>query len=204
MTRIRLQQFAACLLPPVVLGALLGAVASMLGGIAALGVIVAGVVLIAVLTPRFVVRYVMPWQIRATLRRTVGVGQAPPAAASPVALPLADQYAQAVNGRDWGALAELTDPAFAFVHPAVSRPYTRERFLKAARMSVRAHPDLRVAVEDVVADMDTPDVVWVHLLETGRPRIGAALRASWWERWTLAADRLTMRQVEVGLVVEAD
>lgn len=204
MKRVRFKVLAACIAPPLVLGAIVGVVAAGVGGVLGLVVAVLGVALIGALVPRLVVRYVVPGQTRAWLRRSLGDGQGSPATARPVSLPLSDRYAAAVNRRDWAALSELTDEHFVLLPQAGHRPLNRRKFLKAARMSATAYPDLLIAVEEVVADPAAPDVAWVRLLETGKPRIGAALHASWWERWTLGTDGLTIREVATGLVVQAD
>src|SRR4051812_43418711 len=131
MTRARLLLLAVCIVPAVIFGTLVGTAAAALGGIAGFAVGVVGVAVIGKLMPRFVARYVLPRQFRSGLRRIVGDGEAPPAGARPVDLPLAERYAAAVNGRDWAALAALVDPELVVVHPASSRPHGRRRFVRA-------------------------------------------------------------------------
>lgn len=201
MIRARLRLLAACLVPAVVFGVLVGLAAGAIGGIAGLAIAVVGVTLIGALTPRFIARYVVPRQLRAVLRRMAGEGELPPASARPVDLPQAERYVTAINARDWAALATLADPNLVVVHPASRRPYGRKRFIKAAKVTVEAYPDLQMSIEEIVAEPGSPDVAWVRVLETGRPRVGAPLRASWWERWTLGADRLTIRELALGRVV---
>lgn len=204
MTRDRLQFIAVCVLPPVVVGGLVGLAAGLLGGIAGLLVAVAGVFLIGVLAPLVVRRYIVPRQYRAALRRMEGQGETPPAGARPVDLPLAERYAAAMTDRDWTALDALADPELVVVIPWSKRPYGRQRFLKAAKATAAAYPDLRVTVEEAVTDPESPDVTWVRVSETGQPHAGAPLRASWWERWTLGPDQLTIRELALGRVVHAD
>ncbi len=204
MTRARLHSIAVCVLPPVVLGVLVGLAAGLIGGIAGLVIAVVGAALIGGLTPLFIRRYIAPRQLRAVLRRMEGEGETPPPDAQPVDLPLAERYAAAMTGRDWTALDALVDPELVVVHPWSKRPYGRQRFLKAAKVTAAVYPDMRVTLEEVVADPASPDVTWVRVSETGQPRAGAPLRASWWERWTLGGDRRTIRELALGRVVYAD
>lgn len=208
MTRARLRLIATCALLGLGIGAVVGVVgavvAGLIGGIAGLGVAVMGAVLAVLLAPRFMVRYVLPRQLRSMLRRMADAGEMPPPNARPVELPLAGRYAAATNARDWAVLGELVDHDLVLTHPATSRRYGRKHFLKSARVSTEAYPDLRMVVKEVVADPASPDVAWVRVLETGRPRVGAPLHASWWERWTLGADSLTVRELALGRAVQVD
>ena len=204
MTRARLRMVVFCLALPIVIGGLVGVGAGMLGGAAGLAFAVVGVILISLLGPRLLVRYVVPRQTRGVLRRMAEAGDLPPAGVRPTDLPLAERYAAAINARDWDALTELADVDFVARHPEASKPCGRKRFVKAARVSTEAYPDLRIELEEVVADPASPDVAWVRFLETGQPRVGAPLRAVWWERWTLGDDGGTLRELGLGRAVQVD
>lgn len=204
MTRARIRLLIAYVAFPVVVGGLVGISAGALGGGAGLAVAVVGVLLIALLGPRFFARYVAPRQIRAVLRRMIGAGEVPPAGARPIDFQLADRYAAALNARDWGALTELAAVDLVLVHPDVGRRSGRKRFVKSVRVATEAYPDLRIVVEEVVADPASPDVAWVRFLETGQPRVGVPLRASWWERWTLGDDGQTLRELALARAMQVD
>ncbi len=204
MTRARLRTLLFCLALPVVIGGLVGLGAGVLGGAAGLAFAVVGVVLISLLGPRFLVRFVVPRQTRGVLRRLAHSGDLPPAGVRPIDLPLAEAYAAAINARDWDALIELAGVDFVVRHPEASKPFGRKRFVKAARVVTEAYPDLRIEVEEVVADLASPDVAWVRFLETGQPRVGTPLRAVWWERWTLGDGGRTIRELAVGRATQVD
>src|SRR2546423_6396569 len=50
-------------------------------------------------------------------------------------------------------------------------------------------------VEGVGGRPAAPEIAWVRFSELGHSRRGPAIDATWWERWTLDAERRRVREI---------
>jgi hypothetical protein len=102
----------------------------------------------------------------------------------------------------WGAGADPELLAGDFRYAGVGRELSRRRYLRALRIAAVWLPET-ARLEDVVADPDEPDVVWVRQTSVIRPpRGGPEIRTGAWHRWTLTPDRQRIRRFELVAFVE--
>lgn len=144
------------------------------------------------------VRYRLPAQCRALLQRMLDPTAGPPASAEPTRLDAAERWAVALTNRDWRAAADLLDDDFRLLNPVRERKHNARVYVRSIRRMFLAFPDLHLQVDEVVAEQAAPEVAWVRFSETGRPRRGAPIEATWWERWTLDPHGERVREVALA------
>jgi hypothetical protein len=189
-------------------GGLIGIVATVatkvIGG--AVGVLVGATIAVVLLWASFalLIRYALPRRCRALIAGMVvdpGIG-APPNA-RPIALDVAQRWAEALTKRDWAsARAVLADRCV--VRALDTEQRGGRRYTWAVRQLAIAYPDLCVHVDAVLADAAIPDVAWVRFTESGHPRRGPALDATWWERWSMDPAHQRVCAIELVGVTRLD
>jgi hypothetical protein len=127
-------------------------------------------------------------------------GAGPPPGALPVRLETPLRWVRAINARDWRSARAVLADDFALADALQpGRRHSRRVYMRSVRALRLAYPDLRVEVAEVRDDPAAADVVWIRLSELGHPaRNGPALDATWWERWTLDAQRRRIRELELA------
>jgi hypothetical protein len=140
-------------------------------------------------------------RVQTALQAALDPAAGPPADASPIALDIADRWAQAACAQDARALGRLLADDFQATGAPDGRTYGRRVYTMTARRMGRIYPDLHATVDEVVARAGEPHVAWVRLTETGTPRRGAPLDVTWWERWTLDDGARQLRALHhIGVV----
>jgi hypothetical protein len=138
----------------------------------------------------------LPSRCRALTANQLDPAAGPPPGFPLVELPAAERWAAALSSRDWATVRRML--ADDFVLTVGGRPFGAKEFMRGNRMMATAYPSLAVAVDEAHADPDDPDVTWVRFTEHGRPRLGAPLEATWWERWTLDREHERIRASELA------
>jgi hypothetical protein len=188
-----------------VLGVLLGLGAHQtylaLGGVH--GLVAASALLVSglALTRRASIVYRVPVSYRAWLMRAAEPAAEEPDGARAMPLALSDHWSAAINARDWKGLEGLLADGFAVHRLRPRPPMRRGGYVASLRRLARAYPDFRVEVECVVGTPDDEDVVWIRVAGSGRPRRGAALDYTVWERWRLDGNGERLLAVEWHVVV---
>jgi hypothetical protein len=142
----------------------------------------------------------LPERCRAAMTPLLDPTAGPPPGALPARLEAPTRWAAAVNAGDWRAARAILADDFVLADARQpERRHGRRAYMRGVRALRLAYPDLRVDVEEVRDDPAAADVVWIRLSELGHPaRNGPALDATWWERWTLDAQRQRIRELELA------
>ena len=174
----------------------------LLGALGVPPVIAAIVVIVALMFgPHLYSHYLLPYQLRAGLRRLVDPSAGPPTRAEPVddAFPQRLMDAVASGSR---SLADWLAEDFVMIDYK-GRRHSAEHYLATQRALLVAFPDLDERVEALHADFDEPDVLWMRSTQYGHARRGAAFEATVWSRLTLTRDRNHIREIAFEGVVHA-
>jgi len=198
--RAKLEIFGGSLVFGLLAGAFAGALAIAMGGGAPAFVIALLVGFALSVAVGRVRRWSwLPKLYRTEMEKLLDPGFAPPSAARAIDLDLADRWAQALMTRDWATAKVLLHPDFAGIPPK-GRTQRRWLYMLSARMLSDCYVDFAMKVEHVLAEDDEPSVAWVCFSEVARPMRGEPLSVTWWERWTLDAERASIREIRVGAV----
>lgn len=135
---------------------------------------------------------IVPRGTRARLVKAVDPTAGPPPGAMPVEAPLLGRLDTLVEAKDWRGLRPLLSDDFAVV--VGKRRYDRRVYVNLLKSSVRRVPGEHTT-EQVVAHPDEPDVLWVRVKASGKPRFGPGFVSTTWMRFTLTPDGSRLREV---------
>jgi hypothetical protein len=169
-------------------------------GLSPLVVLLAGIA-VAMFGPHVYMRYWVPHRLRTLMQRLADPAQGPPKEAEPVEDGFPQRLIDAVESGASGLEDWLADD-FAMVDHR-GRRYDARRYLASQRALLVAFPDLTERVEELRADFDVPDVLWMLSTQTGHSRHGAAYDATVWSKLTLTRDRSRIREIAFAGVVRA-
>lgn len=169
-------------------------------GVSPLVVLLGGIAL-AMFGPHVYMHYLLPLRLRALMRRLTDPAAGPPKGAEPVEDGFPQRLIDTVRS-DAGALERYLADDFAMVDHK-GRRYDARRYLDSQHALLVAFPDLTERVDELCADFDLPDVLWMRTTQTGRSRSGIVYDATVWSRLTLTRDRRRIREIAFGGVTRA-
>ncbi len=142
----------------------------------------------------------MPRGARARLLKAVDPTTGPPPAALPVDSTLVDQLDALSKARDWGGLRALLSDDFAIV--IGKRRFGARDYIRLLKATDRQLPGER-KTDEIVADPDEPDVLWIRSTSSGKPRFGPGFVSTTWTRVRLTSDGSRVREISAGGVLSA-
>jgi hypothetical protein len=164
-------------------------------------VVALSVIALAMFGPYLYTYYWLPLRLRGLMRRLVDPDAGPPPSFQPVDDRFPLRLIEAVqSGSD--ALADWLADDFTMIDHR-GRRHDARRYLHSQRVFATVFPDLEEHVDELRADFDVPDVLWMRSTQTGRSRRGTVLDATIWSRLTLTRDRSRIRELAFAGVVRA-
>ncbi|RKQ88224.1 hypothetical protein C8N24_6266 [Solirubrobacter pauli] len=131
-------------------------------------------------------RLLRPRRAREHLLKQVDPSAGPPPGATAVHVPLIEHLSALSNAKDYDALRSLLSDEFAIV--AGRFILEAEDYIRSLKATDRYEPGTHTT-DEVVVHPDEPDVVWVRLTASRKPRLGPAYVSTSWTRVTVSPDR---------------
>lgn len=164
-------------------------------------VVLLGVIAFAMFGPHLYTYVWLPLRLRGLMRRLVDPEAGPPRGAEPVEDRFPQRLIEAVESGS-SALGDWLADDFTMIDHR-GRHHDARRYLHSQRVLLSVFPDLDERVDELRADFDVPDVLWMLSTQTGRSRRGVIYDATTWSRLTLTRDRSRIREIAFGGVVRA-